>query len=72
MSSQGIKMKKNKKETLSERLEKDENAWLKLLSSMGDFAKYLKKVADKEKLDEKRIKKLEDRVEILEDEIRYK
>lgn len=61
--------KKSKKESLKDRLEKDENAWLKLLSSMGDMAKYWRQLQAQEKKDRQRILKLEDRVLKLENEI---
>lgn len=58
--------KKDKKESLKDRLEHDENAWVKLLGSMGDFAKYWRQLEAQEKKDRQRIKDLESRVAELE------
>jgi hypothetical protein len=68
---------KNKKETLSKRierdearLEQDEHSWLKVLESMGDFARYWQRLEAQEKKSIKRINMLENRIVSLEEELR--
>ena len=58
--------KKSKKESLAERLQHDENSWIKLLGSMADFAKYWRRLEAQEKKSIKRINSLEDRIKQLE------
>lgn len=60
---------KCKKESIRDRLEKDENAWLKLLGSLGDFAKYLNDLKESRIRDQKRITLLEERVTNLENQL---
>ena len=61
--------KKDKKSTVSEldvRLSSDENAWVKLLGSMGDFARYWRQLEAQLKKDRRLIEELRQRITILE------
>jgi archaellum component FlaC len=62
-----MKKLKYKRESIRERLEKDEDAWLKLLGSLGDFAKYLREVKKSRLQDKNKLEELEQRIKTLED-----
>ena len=55
---------------LSNRLENDESAWVKQLSSLGDFARYWRQLETKIKKDQRAIKRLQKRVLTLEYKIK--
>ena len=60
------KDKKISVKELSNRLESDENAWLKQLSSMGDFARYWRNMEAQIKKDRRVILRLHKRMVALE------